>query len=134
MEDVFVYGTLMEGYSNHKILLEGKVLATRNGTLKGALYQLPEGYPGLLEEEGIVLGQVLTLANMEDLEDLDPLEGYFGPGRNNTYDRVRRMIKLTDGEEAEAWVYVFRDDLYAKHRGEFVPNGDWAAFMKKKVH
>ncbi|MBA3475066.1 MAG: gamma-glutamylcyclotransferase [Rubrobacter sp.] len=45
--DVFVYGTLKRGQRNHERFCRG-VLAVREATVRGRLYDLPFGFPALV--------------------------------------------------------------------------------------
>lgn len=45
--DVFVYGTLKRGQRNHERFCRG-VLAVREATVRGLLYDLPFGFPALV--------------------------------------------------------------------------------------
>ena len=53
---LFVYGTLKRGFRNHRHFCQGVVLV-EEGWLRGRLYQLPPGYPGLLIPEQDVVAE-----------------------------------------------------------------------------
>jgi len=52
--NLFVYGTLKRGYSNHQHFCEG-VLRVEQATVRGQLYALPAGYPMLIVPEADIL-------------------------------------------------------------------------------
>ena len=81
------------------------------------LYDLGR-YPGLAETgdaADTVHGEALTLADpRRTLAWLDDYEGFI-PGDYNLseYARLERQIRLADGAELAAWVYIFRRDVAA---------------------
>lgn len=129
---VFVYGTLMKGFSNYKIYLEGKIERITPATINGLLYHLPEGYPALLEGNEIIKGEVVEPVDEELLKALDWLEDYVEGGSDNLYDRVIKKVMTEDGKEKLCWVYIFKDSRYAKEKGTHVAHGDWRRFMEGK--
>ncbi|NJN23760.1 MAG: gamma-glutamylcyclotransferase, partial [Acaryochloridaceae cyanobacterium RL_2_7] len=44
---VFVYGTLKPGYDNHNRYCRDRLLEIQPAQVKGSLFQLPVGYPGM---------------------------------------------------------------------------------------
>ncbi|MGP3788603.1 gamma-glutamylcyclotransferase family protein [Paenibacillus sp. 1A_MP2] len=102
--NVFVYGTLMRGERNHRVV-KGHMLSTEPGTLTGILYNISEHYPALiLDEQGFdVEGEWMTV-HESALKEMDRLEGYNGPGKHNFYERV--WVKDLH-KEIEGWVYVW---------------------------
>jgi gamma-glutamylcyclotransferase (GGCT)/AIG2-like uncharacterized protein YtfP len=65
---VFVYGTLMRNFWNHKVYLEGRVSRITRGQTCGLLYHLPEGYPALLEGGGRVKGEIIEPVDVKLLK------------------------------------------------------------------
>ena len=76
---VFVYGTLMRGMSNHQVL--APYFATvRLAQLQGILFDLPYGYPAVIDGNGVVHGELIELVDPKAaLITLDKLEDYHGP-------------------------------------------------------
>lgn len=108
MQRLFVYGTLMPGRRNAH-LLEDIDGSWQRGSIKGTLY--PQGwgaalgYPAVvLDDEGDdVEGYVLSSPTLpEHWDRLDVFEG-------TAYRRARATVKLDDGGEVDAYVYVLRD-------------------------
>ncbi|MDQ7823347.1 MAG: gamma-glutamylcyclotransferase family protein [Candidatus Eremiobacteraeota bacterium] len=133
MERVFVYGTLMRGFGNHRHYKESLGRFVGYGSVKGVLYHFPrEGYPGLLEESGDspVRGEVYELEGADSLRVLDRLEGYDEKGSCNLYEREKRPVSLDGSGTLECWVYFFSDREYAMSCGEPVASGDWRAFIQ----
>ncbi|NLC68168.1 MAG: gamma-glutamylcyclotransferase [Clostridiaceae bacterium] len=130
LDKVFVYGTLMKGFWNHRRHLDGRISRVTPGKVKGLLYHLPEGYPALLEGSETVKGEIVEPVDEELLEALDRLEGYREGRRNNLYIRSLGNVLTEDREEITCWVYFYADGEYARGNGIPVPNGDWREFMK----
>ncbi|NLU26868.1 MAG: gamma-glutamylcyclotransferase [Hungateiclostridium thermocellum] len=122
---VFVYGTLMKGFWNHKRYLEGKISRVTPAKTHGLLYHLPEGYPALLEGDGIVFGEIMEPVDKNLLKSLDRLEGYSERRRNNLYVRAKKKVFTENGEELVCWIYIYTDEKYAKENGVQVTDGDW---------
>ena len=114
----FVYGTLKNGYRNHRLLENSKFVG--NGEIKGfALYDLGS-FPAIVDSENpeeIILGELYeidepTLASLDHLES----EGHL---------YKRRLVNVAvDGNELDAYVYVFLRDLRGakKLEKEWRPN------------
>ncbi|AFH65410.1 gamma-glutamylcyclotransferase family protein [Paenibacillus caseinilyticus] len=105
---VFVYGTLLQGESNHGIVAP-YLLSVRPGAVRGTLYDAGS-YPALvLSGEAVsaplVEGEWLVV-EPKGLQAMDELEEYYGPDADNDYDRV--WIRDALREEREGWVYVWR--------------------------
>ncbi|WP_029099771.1 gamma-glutamylcyclotransferase family protein [Brevibacillus thermoruber] len=135
---VFVYGSLLEGFRNWELYVKPYPHHALPAEVKGRLYHLPTGYPGLLREgEGTVKGDVLLFSPEvydEALRGLDELETYVGPGDpRNEYEReiVTARLAVT-GEERYVYVYRYVDEAYAKRTGIFLDDGDWRAFMRRR--
>lgn len=127
----FVYGTLMEGFENYRIYLEGKVKAIRKATVEGIIYHLPEGYPAMLPGRGWVKGEVIEVTDSEILEEIDLLEEYRGDGEENLYDRLLVEAKTERGEKISCWTYFYRNKEYAENCGKHISEGDWGKFYNE---
>jgi gamma-glutamylcyclotransferase (GGCT)/AIG2-like uncharacterized protein YtfP len=115
---LFVYGTLKRGSRNpwaRRLWSAAAFLG--EAVLPGRLYDLG-AFPALVEitgEGALVHGELAALAGPELLSDLDAYEG-------TQYERVLRRVRLEDGTEREAWVYVWRGPL---GRARLIPDGRW---------
>ncbi|MDD3156540.1 gamma-glutamylcyclotransferase family protein [Anaeromusa sp.] len=127
---VFVYGTLQSGQANEAVAAS-YVQKKWRGRINGRLYHLADrGYPAvLLEEEGVVWGECLQLKNPEKaLQVLDALEEYFGEDdTRNEYDRRRCLVCSDDGQEWEAYVYVWPEKKALPRKTIVLPEGRWPA-------
>jgi gamma-glutamylcyclotransferase (GGCT)/AIG2-like uncharacterized protein YtfP len=141
---VFVYGTLLHGFENHRLYVAPYPHHAIPARANGRLFHLPEwGYPAVVangsEEEGWVYGELLYFPDSiygEVLAGLDELETYFTPGdERNEYERETVTVtRLDTGELIRAYMYVMKGERerYARDRGIFVPDGDWRGFMTQR--
>jgi gamma-glutamylcyclotransferase (GGCT)/AIG2-like uncharacterized protein YtfP len=135
---VFVYGSLLDGFRNWELYVKPYPHQALPAEVKGRLYHLPTGYPGLLlEGEKAVKGEVLLFSPEvydKALRGLDELETFFGPGDpRNEYERVEVTARLAaTGEERRVYAYRYVDEAYVKRTGIFLDDGDWRAFMRRR--
>ncbi|HWR42069.1 gamma-glutamylcyclotransferase family protein [Sporomusa sp.] len=126
LNKVFVYGTLKQGFCNH-----GKIQpfckSIQSAVLQGILYDLPFGYPGAVDGNGQIIGEVIELINAElALVELDRLEDYFGPGcADNLYERVVRGVSLANGDIVSTYVYLWSKPQALMQLGRLNPQGEW---------
>lgn len=134
---IFVYGTLLEGFLNHQRYVKPYAHQAFPAEIKGEIYDLPTGYPGLLAGDDMVKGAVLVFSPEvyeEALAGLDELETYYGPGDpRNEYDRQQVAARIS-GKEKEEMVYVYRyvDEEYVRGAGTRVFGGDWRLFTQDR--
>ena len=103
LNKLFIYGTL-RGLKHTK---------REPGTIKGKLYRI-NGFPMLIEDHHpetnySVHGSVYTIPNLENnIYFIDRYEGCRTGEYESTslYHRKRRRIKLDDGGEAIAFIYI----------------------------
>lgn len=120
---LFVYGTLMSHTRTEKALRLGREAELIGpATLRGLLYRI-SWYPGLVEGDGRVHGEVHRLKDpAASLVWLDAYESIV-PGRaDNEYERVERIVDLDQGGNLTAWVYFYRADTSA---AKPVADGRW---------
>jgi len=116
-EDVttlFCYGTLMRGQANHARYCSD-VLTIEPAVTAGRLYQLPMGYPAMIEPaDGQVFGEVMTFPDISaTLREIDRLEGYRpdDPEHSLYIRRIRPVSLLRSGLTVPAYCYVWRGAL-----------------------
>ena len=109
---LFVYGTLMRGYSHPMArLLSANAVFIGEASCGGRLFKVKH-YPGLVlsDEAGdIVFGELYRLRAVEGLlREFDMYEAR-GEGFPEPTQYVRRMlpVTLTDGSVREAWTYIY---------------------------
>jgi gamma-glutamylcyclotransferase (GGCT)/AIG2-like uncharacterized protein YtfP/cation transport regulator ChaC len=117
---VFVYGTLRQHEPNHP-LMSGAELVSEQAFIFGQLWDTGCSYPAVLTHpQSKVYGELYRI-NPEILSRLDRLEGYFGPGGSNHYDRVEQIVYSND-KSYSAYIYVYPQ---APEHGESFASGDW---------
>ena len=97
---LFVYGTLMRGEPAHRLLL-GRTTFVEEGHTDGLLLDLGQ-FPGVIEGNGRVGGEVFRLDRPELLETLDDYEGY-------NFGRCETAVTLASGRRVRCWIYRYRD-------------------------
>ena len=133
---IFVYGSLRTGFYNYDKYLKGKIEDAVLGKVKGKLYHMPhKGYPALLEGNDVVLGEVMTIKNFEEVMiPMDKMENYYGVNDSrNEYNRVVMDVELENGEKESCYVYDYamNDKEVFEKNSVYVDHGDWASFMTK---
>lgn len=126
---VFVYGTLKPGGRYWPRFCEGKVIDVALAKVRGELYDLHVGYPGVLfRGNGWVEGCLLSFPKEADFLQLDWLEGY-QPGRDvskNEYIRLKMPCFSIDGEPlGDFWAYEMTEATLKRHNGTRMEEGNW---------
>ena len=126
---LFVYGTLRPALARGEPA--GLIRGLRHcgtATVRGLLYDLG-GYPGLVQGEGLVQGDLLEITSPEQLAALDAYEECDGP--RPLYRRELLPAVRADGEEALVWVYLYARPLAAARP---IPGGDCAALPPRQPY
>ena len=103
----------MRGYALHPVLARAATFVGA-GRVSGRLLDLGS-YPGLIDGEGTVRGEVYRIDRLEVLPALDREEGY-------NFDRRPATVTLVSGRRARAWAYWYRGP---QHRAVPIPDGDF---------
>lgn len=100
---VFVYGTLMSGFSNNGLLKRATLIDL--ATTENDYVLVANGIPFLLEENGksYVHGEVYKVSE-DVLKGLDALEGH-----PNWYERKIVNVITQNGDRMKAWVYFIQE-------------------------
>jgi gamma-glutamylcyclotransferase (GGCT)/AIG2-like uncharacterized protein YtfP len=115
---LFVYGTLMRGFTLHRIL-EGRVEYLGAGTVEAHLLDLG-CYPAAVREaHGVVTGEVYRVSEPRLWTALDSAEG-------PQYHREEATVRMADAREVLAFVYWYAGPL---DRGVPIPGGDYRAHL-----
>ena len=132
---IFVYGTLMPGFQDWHLIAD-KVQKKSPARIKAKLYNLPYGFPAIIEGDDDVFGYVLELPDTADIIALiDESKGYYAPGRDNFYEKKNLPVTfLKEGLLGEALVYLFEGYRAQElpSLGTYIPHGNWAEFMSEK--
>jgi gamma-glutamylcyclotransferase (GGCT)/AIG2-like uncharacterized protein YtfP len=120
---LFVYGLLMRGCELH-YHMESTVFVGE-GRTSGSLWSLGR-YPGLTAGPGTVRGEVYRADDMPAaLDILDDVEEYAADDpAASLYVRAVRPVRLDDGREVDAWVYLYNRPTAGATR---IASGDWRA-------
>lgn len=118
---LFVYGLLMRGFELNTLLASGNLVD--HATIPGVLVSLGT-YPGLLEGEGIVRGELYTFDDLDAaLEAIDKAEEYDPENDEcSLYRRVARYVEGANLGRVLAWVYLYNG---ATKDAPLLPRGDW---------
>lgn len=103
---LFTYGL----FRDQAKLLLGKPISCGRAYIKGKMYRVNEFYPGYIEGNGKVWGEVF-LIDEDVFPQLDEYEGH-------EYER----IKVKSSSDLECWVYRYK---YPVTRFEEIKSGDW---------
>lgn len=119
---VAVYGSLRQGYGNHRLLEDSKYLG--NGITEGRYTMMHlGGFPGVIEN-----GNTSIVVEMYDVDDdtardLDRLEGH-----PSFYERKQiNVLPTNTADEAKwepAWMYLL-PQKWNDGRCPVVESGDW---------
>jgi len=125
----FVYGTLKPGGHYWPEFCEGKVTQVSPAKIRGELYDLHVGYPGmLLNGDSWVQGCILEFASEADFLRLDYLEGYEHgrPESENEYNRLKVDCYSPEGEPlGQVWAYEMTSTTMERCRGTRIADGNW---------
>jgi gamma-glutamylcyclotransferase (GGCT)/AIG2-like uncharacterized protein YtfP len=117
LDRLFVYGTLRAGQTARS-LMANSIQRCEAASARGLLYAFPMGYPGFIEGEGEVVGEVCWLTDLAATFAL--LDAYEGAD----FTRVIRQVTLRDDTTVWAWIYLLTD-AGASQLGELIADGDW---------
>ena len=135
--NIFVYGSLREGFFNYEKYLEGNVLSNRKAKINNVtLYHMPyKGYPAVINGISEVVGEVIELSNYDEvIKAVDKMEGVLGEGNpNNEYNKVLVEVEFEDGTREKCYSYFYNKDVDEIFESEavLVHHGDWKKYMKK---
>ena len=115
MSKVFVYGSLLRGESNHRVLGGSKMVGI--GLLPDAVMYDLGSYPAVVRGEGCVVGEVYEVTT-DVLRALDRLEGH-----PHFYRRTECV--LDDGEAVETYLFTRRPG------GGVVSGGSWRSHLRE---
>ena len=101
--NVFVYGTLMKGESNHGFLDSSSFIF--KGIIEGYDMYDVGWYPAIVKGDGMVIGELYQVPR-EDMPSIDMLEG-----EGDLYKKKCEIVKMKD-EKALAFVYVYLYDVF----------------------
>jgi gamma-glutamylcyclotransferase (GGCT)/AIG2-like uncharacterized protein YtfP len=129
---VALYGTLRYGEEGFIALgLDKHLEYISDCNIPGRIYDLGE-YPGLLPEDGQVLGELYETLHAEALNILDEFEDYNEQSKENSL-YIRTYINLIH-PKTEAWVYMYNIE-YDGNKIDLrnvIKSGDWKDYVSRK--
>lgn len=134
---VFVYGTLRRGFYNYNAFLKGKTINWKPALIDGAIYPVHSGggFPCLVEEEGVVVGELMYIDPKEYkdvLWQLDRLEGYRENDEQSSMYLRREREVMCNGELEKTWVYIWNNN-HRKITTDKITSGCWKTFEMTKL-
>ena len=115
----FVYGSLLKGLGNHRVIEGGKLLGEHVTEDKFTMLNLG-AFPGVTEKGTTkIRGEVYEITDAI-FERLDRLEGY-----PSFYGR-----KKIDTAFGKAWIYLLPDSGYLNHT--IVEDGNWRGAVSSR--
>lgn len=105
--NVFVYGSLKQGFHNHIWMEEigAKYIGKCSTEKIFDMISMYDSYPGLINGEYGINGELYEIDSM-DIYHLDTLEGY-----PNYYDRKVINVKMDNGVEYKAICYILSNEV-----------------------
>lgn len=125
VDRLFVYGTLRTGQTARSLIVP-HVVKFERATIRGKIYAFPMGYPGLVDGDGEVKGELMTITDLAAAFAL--LDAYEG----TDFVRLLKMVTNADGKPEAAWVYYLADPG-AVHLAEPIPDGDWVRYWEETL-
>ena len=125
VDRLFVYGTLRTGQTARSLIVP-HVLRFEAATIRGKIYAFPMGYPGLVDGDGDVKGELMWLTDLAAAFAL--LDAYEGAD----FVRLLKMVTNAAGKPEAAWVY-FLSDPAAVRLAEPIPDGDWVRYWEETL-
>jgi gamma-glutamylcyclotransferase (GGCT)/AIG2-like uncharacterized protein YtfP len=125
---VFVYGTLKPGKVNYERYCGDRVLQSIPAQVRGQLFELSLGYPGMMCGETWVQGYLLNFADESALKALDCLEDYqpHRPESQNEYQRTDVEVFDCEGRSLGfAWTYFMTIQKVQQYHGRWLASGKW---------
>lgn len=127
MHKVFVYGSLLSGMGNHRLLSDSKMLGISHSPTGFGLIDL--GYfPGAIRanDDKRIIGEVYEIDDAT-LSRLDRLEGYnANRPEHGLYNRIEIMTKF-----GPAYMYIYNHGSIRMTSD--VTNGDWRTYYNDKI-
>lgn len=125
---LFVYGTLRPGGYYHRRLVAGHEVKETAAWVRGQLYALAPGYPGMTAGDRRVEGDILSFDDEGLLQTLDQLEG-FDPLNPSSlageYTRELCPAFAPDGASlGQVWAYWMLPSRLREYEGRPVERWD----------
>ena len=139
--NLFVYGSLRQGFFNYEKYLEGKVVKKYEAKLENMkLFHMPyKGYPAITKGEDIVFGEIMIINENdydETIKAMDEMEGFISENNpENEYHKVILEVEnISTKEKEKCFVYCYNKDkdIVFEEKSIYIPSGDWKNYMLNK--
>lgn len=140
--NIFVYGSLREGFFNYEKYLAGKVAEIRDGKLKNMkLYHMDyKGYPAIIHGDETIIGEIMVI-NKDDYESamkaIDKMEGFISDNNpENEYHKVILEVEnLYTNKKEKCFVYFYNKDkdINFEDKAQHISSGDWKSYMLNNI-
>lgn len=121
---IAVYGTLRQGFGNHRLINNAELMGTFKTEPEFSLYNLG-GFPGLKQDGKTAVTMEVYAVNDQEARSVDRLEGYTPGGDNYFYDKID--IETPWGN---AGVYIYMGGVREE---SFIESGDYTAFINQRM-
>ena len=137
--NLFVYGSLREGFFNYEKYLTGKVARKYDARIANMkLFHMPyKGYPAIMFGKDTIKGEIMVLREEcyeETMKAMDEMEGFISEGNpENEYHKViLEAENLHTNQKELCYVYFYNKDrdLLFDENAIYLPDGDWKAHMQ----
>lgn len=112
---LFVYGSLMSGFGNHRFLHDAKFIS--EARTKGLMFDAGPFPMAITDPLSYIYGEVYKI-NEDTLREIDYLEGH-----PDFYRRHNVNVIKDDGEEIRAWCYFVKPESVNKE--SMIGDGRW---------
>ena len=139
--NIFVYGSLREGFFKYNKYLEGIVSNKKEAKLENMkLHHMPyKGYPAITHGNDTILGEIMVI-NEDDYEEtvkaMDEMEGFISENNpDNEYHKVILDVEdITTNTKEKCFVYFYNKDKDKEFDSKsiYISNGDWKKYMLTK--
>ena len=126
-----LYGSLRRGEQAYReFALENRLQFVSPCIIAGNLHDFGE-WPGLVEGEGRVTGELFRVIELETIGLLDNFEGCNQVNPDEGLF-IRRLVPLLEPARKRAFVYFYNQDPAC---APVISSGDWIAYIRSKnVH
>ncbi|MDX2089212.1 MAG: gamma-glutamylcyclotransferase family protein [Kofleriaceae bacterium] len=124
LDRLFVYGTMRQGQTARS-LIANQITRCVKAWTAGSIYAFPMGYPGYVDGDQKIIGEVLWLTELPATFGL--LDAYEG----SDFARIIKQVTLADGQELWTWIYVLSDPTAIQH-GSLISHGDWVRYWTEQ--
>lgn len=121
-----VYGTLLDSKLRGELGVDAHMDPVGSCLIEGQMYDIGS-FPGVVEGEGTVRGELYAVERPEVFDRLDQYEGYH-PDLPRASRFVRKIVPLIE-PDGTAWVYFYEGSISARTR---IESGSWRTYRSER--